>query len=77
MTIRLKYNRAFDLEDVVPGDVLIDRQDNVIMYVVLQVDPDSEEWLCATLGKQGPIKTLMQRIGFECIDDYIKIDIDD
>jgi hypothetical protein len=77
MTIRLKYNRSFDLEDVVPGDLLMDRQDNLIIYVILKMFPESEEWVCARVGEEGAIKSLLIRIGFEAIDDYIKVDIDD
>lgn len=72
--INLKYNRAFDLEDVCDGDILISRQDKEKMLVVLYVDIDTEEWICAKLNEKAPIGRLSQlvtRIGFKRIDDYL------
>jgi hypothetical protein len=77
MTIKIKYNRSFELEDVVPGDLLIDRQDNVIVYCVLSENILSEEWICVRVGEEGPLKNLLIRIGFEAIEDYIKVDLNE
>jgi hypothetical protein len=72
MTIRLKYSNAVEPEDVAPGDILIDREDRVIEYVVIDEDPSSEEFICIRVGEEGPVKKLLFRIGFEEIEDYIK-----
>lgn len=77
MTIRIKYNRAFEIEDVGLGDVLIDRSDNELMFVVIHISAESEEYMCLNVGKKGPIKSIMQRIGFELVDQYLKVEIDD
>ena len=77
MTIKIKYNRAFEIEDVVPGDVLIDRGYNEIMYVVIYISQESEEYICMRINEHGTIKSLMHRIGFELVDQYLKIEIDD
>jgi len=77
MTIKIKYNRAFDVEDVCIGDVLIDRAENDIIYVVLTINLDAEEYICMRVNKNGGIKSLIERIGFECVNQYLKIDIDD
>jgi len=77
MTIKIKYNRAFDVESVCPGDVLMDRADNDIIYVIVLCIPESEEYLCVRANTTGAIKSLLHRIGFECIDQYLKVEIYD
>ena len=77
MTIKIKYNRAFEIEDVCPGDVLIDRGYNEIMYAVMFIDNDTEEFVCVRINEHGTFKSLLKRIGFELYDQYIKGEIDD
>jgi hypothetical protein len=77
MTIKIRYNRAFDIEDVCPGDVLIDRADQNIMYVVIFSDAETEEFMCVEINKLGTMKSLIVRVGFELIDQFIKGEVDD
>ena len=77
MTIRLKYSNAVEPEDVAPGDILIDRQDHIIEYVVISEDQLSEEFICVRIGQEGPARKLLFRIGFEEIEDYIKAYIEE
>jgi hypothetical protein len=77
MTIKIRYNRAFDIEDVCPGDVLIDRADQSIMYAVVHTDPEAEEFICIRVNMMGIIKSLMQRIGYEMMEQYILLDIEE
>ena len=77
MTIRIRYNRAFEIEDVAPGDVIIDKQCNEIMYAVMSANSETEELLCIRINEYGTVKGLMTRIGYECIDNYLKVEIDD
>jgi len=75
--MKIRYNRAFEIEDVCPSDVLINRCDNEIMYVVIFVDNETEEFVCVKLNEHGTLKSLLKRIGFELYDQYIKGEIDD
>ena len=77
MTIKIRYNRAFDVESVCPGDVLMDRADNDIIYIIVLCVPESEEYLCLRLNGSGTVKSLLHRIGFESIDQYLKVEIYD
>ena len=75
--MKIRYNRAFEIEDVCPGDVLIDRGYNELMYVVVFVDNETEEFICVRINEHGTFKSLLKRIGFELYDQYIKGEIDD
>jgi hypothetical protein len=77
MTIKLSYNRAFDIEDVCPGDVLVDRADQSLMFAVVHSDPDTEEFICIRVNEVGAIRALMTRIGYELIDQFLKVEVDE
>ena len=77
MTMKIRYNRAYEIEDVCPGDALMDRAYNDIMYVVIYIDNESEEFVCVRINEHGTFKSLLKRIGFELVDQYIKCEVDD
>jgi hypothetical protein len=77
MTIRIRYNRAFEIEDIAPGDIIIDKQCNDIMYVIILTNAEAEELLCVRINEHGTVRGLMTRIGYECVDNYLKVEIDD
>jgi hypothetical protein len=68
MTIRIRYNRAFEIEDIAPGD---------IMYAIILTNAEAEELLCVRINEHGTVRGLMTRIGYECVDNYLKVEIDD
>lgn len=70
--IKFDYLSVYDPEDVVPGDVLMEKDDKY-HYFVVSVDVEAEEYICLTpplLNYVGDIGKAASRLGFERIDNY-------
>lgn len=72
MEPKVKYRSFYDPESVCIGDILQSKENKNILYVVLWINIDGEEWYCARLGQEGRLPELMKWIGFEHIEDYSK-----
>lgn len=70
--IKFDYLSVYDPEDVVPGDVLMEKEGKNHL-VVVDVDEDSEEYIClmaTILGYTNRMEEAVLRVGFEKIDNY-------
>jgi len=72
MEPRVKYVGFFDPESVCIGDILCSKENKGIVYVVLWINTEGEEWYCVRIGEHGKMHDLMRWIGFEKIDEYNK-----
>jgi hypothetical protein len=72
MEPRVKYVGFFDPESVCVGDILQSKENKNVLYVVLLINIEGEEWYCTRVGEHGRLPELMKWIGFEHIDDFSK-----
>lgn len=76
MEPRVKYVGFFDPESVCIGDILCSKESKNIVYIVLWINVDGEEWYCMEVGRgsvsHGCLTDLMRWIGFEKIDEFNK-----
>jgi hypothetical protein len=72
MEPKLRFVNFFDAESVCPGDILKNKLDRNVFYIVIWVNVEGEEWYCVEGGRQDSLSRLLRYIGFEKIEEYSK-----
>jgi hypothetical protein len=76
MEQRVKYRSFFEPETVCTGDILQSKENRNLLYVVMWINVEGEEWYCMEAGRSsvshGCLTDVMKWIGFEHVEEYNK-----